>query len=113
MDDAGKRMSKSKGTGVDPLVLIDEYGADALRFSLAWLTTGTQDLKFGQKFSKLRVEMSRNFVTKLWNAARYAAEKIGDAPATIPTSGLTDEDRWILSRLETTVGGVTSAVDSY
>jgi valyl-tRNA synthetase len=113
MDDAGKRMSKSKGTGVDPLVLIDEYGADALRFSLAWLTTGTQDLKFGQKFSKQRVEMSRNFVTKLWNAARYVAEKIGDAPATVPTAGLSNEDSWILSRLNTTVDGVTSAVDRY
>ena len=113
MDDEGKRMSKSKGTGVDPLELIDAYGADALRFALAWLTTGTQDLKFGKKFSKLRVEMARNFVTKLWNAARYAAEKIGDAPATVPASGLTEEDHWILSRLTTTVEGVTSAVDRY
>jgi valyl-tRNA synthetase len=113
MDDEGKRMSKSKGTGVDPLELIDAYGADALRFSLAWLSTGTQDLKFGKKFSKQRVEMSRNFVTKLWNAARYVAEKIGDSPATLPTTGLGDEDRWILSRLGTTVDGVTSAIDRY
>jgi valyl-tRNA synthetase len=113
MDDEGKRMSKSKGTGVDPLELIDAYGADALRFSLAWLTTGTQDLKFGKKFSKQRVEMSRNFVTKLWNAARYVAEKIGDAPATVPSAGLTDEDHWILSRLTTTVEGVTEAVERY
>src|ERR1051325_2610417 len=111
MDDEGKRMSKSKGTGVDPLELIDAYGADALRFALAWLTTGTQDLKFGKKFSKLRVEMARNFVTKLWNAARYASEKIGDAPATVPAEGLTEEDHWILSRLSTTVEGVTWAVD--
>ena len=57
--------------------------------------------------------MSRNFVTKLWNAARYAAEKIGDASPTVPTVGLTDEDRWILSRLATTVEGVTAAVDRY
>jgi valyl-tRNA synthetase len=113
MDDEGKRMSKSKGTGVDPLELIDAYGADALRFSLAWLTTGTQDLKFGKKFSKQRVEMSRNFVTKLWNAARYTAEKIGSTPASAPTAGLTDEDHWILSRLTTTVEGVTTAVDRY
>jgi len=113
MDDEGKRMSKSKGTGVDPLELIDAYGADALRFALAWLTTGTQDLKFGKKFSKLRVEMARNFVTKVWNAARYVAEKIGDAAPAIPSQGLTDEDHWILSRLSTTVQGVTSAVDRY
>jgi valyl-tRNA synthetase len=113
MDDEGKRMSKSKGTGVDPLELIDAYGADALRFALAWLTTGTQDLKFGKKFSKQRVEMSRNFVTKLWNAARYVAEKIGNTPASVPSAGLTDEDHWILSRLTTTVDGVTAAVDRY
>jgi valyl-tRNA synthetase len=113
MDDEGKRMSKSKGTGVDPLELIDAYGADALRFALAWLTTGTQDLKFGKKFSKLRVEMARNFVTKLWNAARYVSEKIGDTPATVPSAGLTEEDHWILSRLATTVEGVTAAVDRY
>jgi len=113
MDDEGKRMSKSKGTGVDPLELIDAYGADALRFALAWLTTGTQDLKFGKKFSKLRVEMARNFVTKLWNAARYVSEKIGDTVPEIPSQGLMDEDRWILSRLSTTIEGVTSAVDRY
>jgi len=52
-------------------------------------------------------------VTKLWNAARYASEKIGDAPAKVPSEGLTDEDRWILSRLSTTVDRVTSAVDKY
>lgn len=113
MDDEGKRMSKSKGTGVDPLELIDAYGADALRFALAWLTTGTQDLKFGKKFAKERVEMSRNFVTKLWNAARYASQKLGDAPAAVPTTGQKDEDHWILSRLATTAGGVTGAIERY
>jgi valyl-tRNA synthetase len=109
MDDEGQRMSKSKGTGVDPLELIDLYGADALRFALAWLTTGTQDLKFGKNLSKQRIEMSRNFTTKLWNAARYTSQKIGDA-----TDGTTtDEDRWILSRLSTTVKSVTAALDRY
>jgi valyl-tRNA synthetase len=57
--------------------------------------------------------MARNFVTKLWNAARYASEKIGDAPAKVPADGLTEEDRWILSRLSTTVEDVTAAVDRY
>jgi valyl-tRNA synthetase len=63
--------------------------------------------------SKQRVENSRNFVTKVWNAARYVAEKIGDAPATAPAAGGTDEDRWILSRLSTTAGAVSAALDRY
>ncbi len=113
MDDEGKRMSKSKGTGVDPLELIDAYGADALRFALAWLTTGTQDLRFGKNSAKQRVEMCRNFITKVWNASRYAASKIGDAPAKAPLEGAAEEDRWILSRLSTTVGKVTDALDRY
>ncbi len=106
-------MSKSKGTGVDPLELIDAYGADALRFSLAWLATGTQDLKFGKKFSKERVEMSRNFVTKLWNASRYAQPMIEGVTPEPPESGLTGEDRWILSRLTGTIEAVTAAIDKY
>jgi valyl-tRNA synthetase len=117
LDDKGERMSKVKRNGVDPLELIEEFGADALRFAMAWVTTGTQDVRFGKKLSRQRTEMSRNFVTKLWNAARYSAEKIGDlpfeAPATAPTDGLQDEDRWIFSRLSTTVDGVTSAIDRY
>jgi valyl-tRNA synthetase len=113
MDDEGKRMSKSKGTGVDPLDLVDAYGADALRFALAWVATGTQDLRFGKRFARQRVEMARNFTTKVWNAARYAASKIGDAPARAPETGAADEDRWILSRLSTTAGRVGDALDRY
>jgi valyl-tRNA synthetase len=112
MDDEGKRMSKSKGTGVDPLEVIDQHGADALRFALALIATGTQDFKFGRKFSKERVEMSRNFATKLWNAARYASQKIGDAKPEAPKDPK-DEDRWILSRLSTTIERVTDALDRY
>jgi valyl-tRNA synthetase len=113
LDDKGERMSKVKRNGVDPLELIDQYGADAVRFAMAWVTTGTQDVRFGKNLSRQRTEMSRNFMTKLWNAARYASQKIGDAPATSPSAGLTDEDRWILSRLATTVEAVTSALDRY
>jgi valyl-tRNA synthetase len=113
MDDVGQRQSKSKGTGIDPLGLIDEYGADALRFALAWLCTGAQDIKFGSKLSVQRVEMSRNFVTKLWNAARYAASRIGDAPASPPEKDALEEDLWILSRLSATAAGVSDALDRY
>jgi len=113
MDDKGMRQSKSLGTGIDPLELIDLYGADALRFALAWLATGTQDLRFGKTLSKQRTEMSRNFVTKLWNAARYAAPKVEGVPTKAPREGSTEEDRWILSRLSTTVDSVTDALDRY
>ncbi len=112
MDDEGKRMSKSKGTGVDPLEVIDQHGADALRFALALISTGTQDFKFGRKFSKERIEKSRNFATKLWNAARYASQRIGEAKPEAPEDPI-DEDRWILSRLSTTIEGVTGALDRY
>jgi valyl-tRNA synthetase len=111
MDDEGQRMSKSKGTGVDPLELTEAYGADPLRFALAWLTTGTQDLRFGKRLSKQKVEMARNFVTKLWNAARYAADKIAGAPE--GGEATADEDCWILSRLSTTTARVTDALDRY
>jgi valyl-tRNA synthetase len=113
MDDAGQRQSKSKGTGIDPLGLIDEYGADALRFALAWLTTGTQDIRFGKALSKQKTEMCRNFVTKLWNASRYAAPKVEGIPPKPPKEGASEEDRWILSRLSTTVQAVTDALDRY
>ena len=113
MDDEGRRMSKSKGTGVDPLEAIDAHGADPLRFALALISTGTQDFKFGKRFSKERIEMSRNFVTKLWNASRYVASKIPAADAKAPLERRQDEDRWILSRLSTTIARVTDALDRY
>jgi valyl-tRNA synthetase len=113
MDDDGQRMSKSKGTGVDPLELIDVYGADPLRFALAWSTRGTQDLRFGKRLSKQRVEMARNFVTKLWNAARFAAQKSPGLPTAAPAGAPAVEDRWIQSRLGTTVVAVSEALDRY
>ena len=119
LDDEGSRQSKSKGTGVDPLVLLEKYGADPLRFALAWLTTGTQDIKFGDKFSIQRVEMSRNFVTKLWNAARYVAAKMEKTKSASPlrqAPGKPDdpiEDRWILSRRHWAVEQVTDALERF
>jgi valyl-tRNA synthetase len=113
MDDEGKRMSKSKGTGVDPLELIDVYGADPLRFALAWSTTGTQDLRFGRRLSKQRVEMARNFVTKLWNASRFVTQKTPGLSVGAPAGASEIADRWILSRLSTTIDAVSGALERY
>ena len=114
MDDEGKRQQKSKGTGVDPLTVIDEWGADALRFALAWLTTGTQDIRFGKGMSAERVEMARNFVTKLWNAARFVMTKAWTAETAAPASkALAAPERWILSRLNDVIDSVTASLEAY
>jgi valyl-tRNA synthetase len=179
LDGYGETMSKSKGNGVDPLDIVDKFGADALRFGLATLTTETQDVRmpvqfecphcqalidqtkknrelpkiacskcnkeFGTQWAKTdadkslpraavvseRFEVARNFMNKLWNAARFAlinlaAEGSGfgvqgsggekesitthHSPLTIH---LTVEDRWLLSRLATVTAGVTEALESY
>jgi len=111
--DDGTRMSKGKGNGVDPIDLIDTYGADALRFALTGLATGTQDFRFGRQYSARRTEEARNFVTKLWNAARFVATQSAGAAAGVPKDGLTLEDRWILSRLHTTIDEVTNGLESF
>ena len=114
MDDAGQRMSKSKGTGVDPLILMEQFGADAVRFALAMLSTGSQDFRFGKNLSVQRTEQARNFITKFWNACRYVASS---APE--PSTGLPPgwdrklEDRWIASRLNQTIRIVTEAFGAY
>jgi valyl-tRNA synthetase len=69
----GERMSKSLGTGIDPLDLVKEYGADAVRFGLVWQVKGSQDLKFDENFCK----MGRKFCNKIWNASRFVLIKIG------------------------------------
>jgi valyl-tRNA synthetase len=105
-------MSKSKGTGVDPLELIDQHGADALRFALVLLSTGSQDIRFGRKLSVLRAEMARNFTTKLWNACRYVAQRAGTIPLKLPEHpGM--EERWILSRLSTVASQVTAMLGRF
>jgi valyl-tRNA synthetase len=120
-------MSKSLGTGLDPLTLLDAYGADATRFAMARLVTTSQDMRFGKNISKSKGEEARNFVTKFWNAARFvlltldAADKAaavagaaaldrGEAP---PGAALAFEDRWILSRLHTTIRTVSSAFERF
>jgi valyl-tRNA synthetase len=95
-DEHGKKMSKSKGNVIDPLELIDTYGADALRFTIARGSNPGTDMALSDEW----VAASRNFTTQLWNATRFAiangATATGDLP---PAEALTDADRWILGRL--------------
>jgi valyl-tRNA synthetase len=108
-DESGRKMSKSKGNVIDPLDWLDVYGADALRFTLARGASPGGDLSVGED----DVRASRNFVTKLFNATRFALMN-GAAPAALPgLDELTDADRWILGRLEEVRAEVDSAFDGY
>jgi valyl-tRNA synthetase len=108
-DETGRKMSKSKGNVIDPLDWLDLYGADALRFTLARGSSPGSDLSVGED----HVRASRNFVTKLFNATRFALLN-GAALSPLPAyDELTDADRWILGRLEEVRAEVDSAFDSY
>jgi valyl-tRNA synthetase len=108
-DESGRKMSKSKGNVIDPLEWLDVYGADALRFTLARGASPGGDLSVGED----HVRASRNFVTKLFNATRFALLN-GAALGALPEYGeLTDADRWILGRLEEVRAEVDSAFDGY
>jgi valyl-tRNA synthetase len=102
----GRRMSKSLGTGIDPLEEIDVHGADALRFGLLAMSS-TQDVRF----SDAKVQQGRDLANKLWNASRLILlNTIEVEPAPRPVSV---EDRWILSRLERTIASVTEKLETY
>ncbi len=107
-DESGRKMSKSKGNVVDPLDWLDVYGADALRFTLARGSSPGSDLSVGED----DVRASRNFVTKLFNATRFALLN-GAALGPLSDGELTDADRWILGRLEEVRAEVDSSFDSY
>ncbi|MGZ9111389.1 MAG: valine--tRNA ligase, partial [Rhodoplanes sp.] len=109
-DERGAKMSKSKGNVIDPLELIDQYGADALRFTLAAMAAQGRDIKL----SKSRVEGYRNFATKLWNAARFA-EMNGCAtvPGFDPASAQDTLNRWIAHETARAVRDVTEAIEAY
>ncbi|MCQ6560852.1 valine--tRNA ligase [Paenibacillus mendelii] len=110
-DENGQKMSKSKGNGVDPLEVIEKYGADAMRFMLSTSSTAGQDLRFRWE----RVEQARNFANKIWNASRFALMNLeGVTAADIDITGkLGTADRWILHRLGETSREVTRLIDSY
>ncbi|SUA47093.1 Valine--tRNA ligase [Nocardia africana] len=108
-DEFGRKYSKSKGIGVDPLLWIDEYGADATRFTLARGAQPGSDLSVGPP----HVQASRNFITKLFNASKFALMN-GAAPGELPERAtLTDTDRWILDRLDEVRAEVDAAFDRY
>lgn len=94
LDKLGRRMSKSLGNGVDPIELIEEYGADAMRFGLLVQVTGSQDMKFDRE----KLGIYRNFANKIWNASRFVLMNCEDYTPTEPHP-TTVADRWILSRL--------------
>jgi valyl-tRNA synthetase len=108
-DEAGKKMSKSTGNVIDPLSIIDRYGTDAFRFTLAAFAAQGRDVKMSEK----RVEGYRNFINKIWNAARFALTHINKSYTNIKTEPLSLVDRWILSRLNRVSGKVSEALDSY
>jgi valyl-tRNA synthetase len=107
LDELGRKMSKSLGNGIDPLEIVEKYGADAMRFCLIMLTVEGQDVKL----STDRFEMGRNFANKLWNASRFAMLNLENGKG--GEGDLALEDRWILSRLQYTVQTVTSALERF
>ncbi len=111
-DDQGRKMSKSLGNGIDPLDVIDRYGADALRFTLATGNSPGNDMRFYYE----RVEASRNFANKLWNASRFIMMNIPDEgikPFEEIKGSLTDADMWILSKANALSADVTENLDKY
>ena len=109
-DERGQKMSKSKGNVMDPLELIDAYGADALRFTICALTGPGRDVKLSRK----RVEDYRGFVTKIWNAARFLEMNgIAPDPAWEPAAARTPLARWILDAANRAVAEATAALEAY
>ena len=123
-DGEGRKMSKSLGNGIDPVDIIESHGADAMRFTLAYMTTQTQDVRMPveemtlpdgrQVNSSPKFDVGRNFCTKLWNASRFALMNLDAVPPWAEAAGQFDlSDAWILSRLNRTVRDVTEALGAY
>lgn len=109
-DAQGRKMSKSLGNGIDPLEIIDKYGADALRFTLATGNSPGNDMRFSDE----KVEASRNFANKIWNAARFILMNLDEnEPSPHIPEKLAIEDKWILSQYNTLVKAVTDSLEKY
>ncbi|MFA5424137.1 MAG: valine--tRNA ligase [Phycisphaerae bacterium] len=120
-DGEGRKMSKSLGNGIDPLIAIDSHGADAMRFTLATMTTETQDVRMpvaemelpdGRKVNTSpKFDIGRNFCNKLWNASRFGMMNLeGTDPGAFDKNKMTLADKWILSRLAKTNERVTDCI---
>lgn len=107
-DKEGRKMSKSLGNGVDPMDVIDEYGADALRYFLSTSTAQGQDLRYDED----KVKSTWNFINKLWNASRFCLMNISDLKE-YDFSSLDDKDKWILNKLNKVIDKVTKSMDKY
>ncbi len=108
-DAEGQKMSKSKGNVIDPLHVMDQFGTDALRFTLASMASPGRDIKLAEE----RIEGYRNFANKIWNAARFGLMYLDGPRTTLPPAQRTLPDRWILSRLAHTIRTVTAELESY
>lgn len=110
-DSQGRKMSKSLGNGIDPLEVIEKYGADSLRFSLLTGTSAGNDMRFYWE----KVEAARNFCNKVYNAARFVLMSMDDAEVTpkLDLDKLDIADKWVLHRLNEVVGQVTANLDAY
>ena len=109
----GKRMSKSLGTGIDPITLIEKYGADATRFGLIWQETGNQDIHFGEE----SIIAGKKFCNKIWNASRFVLTQVGDSKSynlkIKKISGITEDDKKILNDFKITSENVTKNLEKY
>ncbi len=108
-DEQGRKMSKSLGNGIDPLEVVDKYGADTLRFMLITGNTPGNDMRFYWN----RIESTRNFANKIWNASRCALMNLDGYDPKAPRNPYTLADKWILSRLQHTIGEVSSYLDKF
>ena len=108
-DAEGQKMSKSKGNVIDPLAVMDKYGTDALRFTLAAMASPGRDIKLSEE----RIEGYRNFANKLWNAARFILMNLEGPRAEAPLAERPIADQWIMSRLHRCIGDVNRSLEAY
>lgn len=108
-DSQGRKMSKSLGNGIDPMDVIQDKGADALRFFLTTNSTPGLDLRFDDK----KMDASWNFINKIWNAARFVQMQLQDEKPELKLESLSAVDKWILSRMNTVIDHVTMNMDRY